>query len=208
VTVLSCAIWRRTVWEKLVDVSEECPASTFRVRNKQINRSARSIQQGEFLAASFLLIGCLAYLSTLKMEAVYSSPTSVYFYQTTRRPILEGRTLQFGTSLHWYPLVVNTSQIAGRSALSQKNRSTWKIVGFFLLTQHHWARKPEGHLKARHACTAPAWLYLYGIPMNPACRDLTHKEEFSKEIMMSLLILVSSRGIYMLATFTCLFTSS
>lgn len=105
-------------------------------------------------------------------------------------------------------LAVNISQIAGRSALSQKNSSTWKLVVFiFLLTQHHWTRKREEHLRAWHACTAPAWLYLCCIPMNPACRDLTHRGVFSKEIMRSLSPLIPKRGICILATSICLFTS-
>jgi hypothetical protein len=39
------------------------------------------------LATSFLSVVCLAYISTVKMEAVRSSEISVNFHQTTRRHI-------------------------------------------------------------------------------------------------------------------------
>jgi hypothetical protein len=40
-----------------------------------------------------LLVACLSYISTLKLEAVYSFQTSVNFHQTTRRHIPEDITL-------------------------------------------------------------------------------------------------------------------
>jgi hypothetical protein len=46
------------------------------------------------LAACFMLVSWLAYYSTLKMEAIYSSETSAHFYQTTQHYIPEERTLQ------------------------------------------------------------------------------------------------------------------
>jgi hypothetical protein len=43
----------------------------------------------------------LVYISTQKIEAIYSSETSVNFYQTTKRFIWEDRrTVQF----HWKPI--------------------------------------------------------------------------------------------------------
>jgi hypothetical protein len=41
------------------------------------------------LAVCFMLVSCLAYSSTLTMEAVYYSETSVGFHQITRRYIPE-----------------------------------------------------------------------------------------------------------------------
>jgi hypothetical protein len=45
------------------------------------------------LAVCILLVACLAYFSTLKMDAVYSSEMSVNFYQTTWHHIPEDSTL-------------------------------------------------------------------------------------------------------------------
>jgi hypothetical protein len=51
------------------------------------------------LATRFTLLSCLAYSSTLQMEAVCSSETSVDFQRTTRRYIPEDRTLHPYTAL-------------------------------------------------------------------------------------------------------------
>jgi hypothetical protein len=45
------------------------------------------------LPPAFTLVSCLAYSSTLKIEATCSSETSVYFQRTTRRYITEDRIL-------------------------------------------------------------------------------------------------------------------
>jgi hypothetical protein len=45
------------------------------------------------LPSTFTLVSCLAYFSTLKMEATCSSATSVDFQRTARRYIPEDRTL-------------------------------------------------------------------------------------------------------------------
>jgi hypothetical protein len=57
--------------------------------------SRAPIHEQNFLrvARCFLLVTCLAYSSTLKMEAVRSFKTSAYFYETTRRHIPEDCTL-------------------------------------------------------------------------------------------------------------------
>jgi hypothetical protein len=52
-------------------------------------------------SAGYLLVSCLAYTSTLKMEAVRSSETSVDFQWTTRRYIPEDRTLRQPITLGW-----------------------------------------------------------------------------------------------------------
>jgi hypothetical protein len=51
----------------------------------------------ETISACYLLplVSCLAYSSTLKVDATSSSETSVNFQRTTRRYIPEERTLQF-----------------------------------------------------------------------------------------------------------------
>jgi hypothetical protein len=46
------------------------------------------------LPPAFTLVSCSAYSSTLKMEVICSSETSVDFQQTTRHYIPEDRTLQ------------------------------------------------------------------------------------------------------------------
>jgi hypothetical protein len=46
------------------------------------------------LAACFMLVFCLAYSSTLKMEATCSAETSVHFQLTTRRYIEEDKKFQ------------------------------------------------------------------------------------------------------------------
>jgi hypothetical protein len=50
------------------------------------------------VVASRALVSCLAYTSTLKMEAICSSETSVDFQRATRRYIPEDRTLPGHTS--------------------------------------------------------------------------------------------------------------
>jgi hypothetical protein len=45
------------------------------------------------VSPAFMLVSCLAYSSTLKMEAICSSDTSVDFQQFTRRYIPEDSTL-------------------------------------------------------------------------------------------------------------------
>jgi hypothetical protein len=44
------------------------------------------------LANSFILVSCLVYSSTLKMEAIFSSKTEVDFQRSTRRYIPQDRT--------------------------------------------------------------------------------------------------------------------
>jgi hypothetical protein len=60
-------------------------------------------QFGYCLPPAFMLISCLAYSSTLKMEVTCSSEMSVEFQQTTGRYIPEDRNLQFGYYSPIYP---------------------------------------------------------------------------------------------------------
>jgi hypothetical protein len=55
-----------------------------------------------FLATCFMLVTCSTYSLTLKMEATYSSETSVDFQRITQRYIPEDRTMQ--GVLNW-PLI-------------------------------------------------------------------------------------------------------
>jgi hypothetical protein len=54
----------------------------------------RSLIGFEGLPPAFMPVSCLAYSSSLKMEAICSSETSVDFQRTTRRYILQDSTLQ------------------------------------------------------------------------------------------------------------------
>jgi hypothetical protein len=58
-----------------------------------------------------MLVSCLAYSSTLKMEATYTSETSVYFQRTTWRYIAEDRALlmQFITFFDAISLIFKAS---------------------------------------------------------------------------------------------------
>jgi hypothetical protein len=53
----------------------------------------KQVASRALLAPSFILISWLAYSSTLKMKATYSSETSVDFQRTTQRYISEDITL-------------------------------------------------------------------------------------------------------------------
>jgi hypothetical protein len=54
------------------------------------------------LAARFMLVSCLSYIYTLKMEALFSSETSIDFHRNTSCYIVDDRTLriQFGPSIN------------------------------------------------------------------------------------------------------------
>jgi hypothetical protein len=66
----------------------------------QGQRIRRARNQSELsLPPAFTLVSCSAYSSTLKIEAICSSQTSVYFQQMTRRYIPEYSTLQLSMYL-------------------------------------------------------------------------------------------------------------
>jgi hypothetical protein len=54
-------------------------------KSRQSNRHDLVTTQSPFKDV-LSLAGCVVYISTLKMEAAFSSELSVNFYQTTRRP--------------------------------------------------------------------------------------------------------------------------
>jgi hypothetical protein len=56
------------------------------------------MKQAASRVASFMLFYCFVYYSTLKMEATYSSETSVDLQWTTRRYIREDRTILLNIS--------------------------------------------------------------------------------------------------------------
>jgi hypothetical protein len=85
----SSGIQRRVVRWKSTDLSEEYIASIFRVEYAKQNSSVKG---GKLLTTAFTLVYCSAY-STLKMEAVCFSKTSVEFQWTKRRWIAEDSSL-------------------------------------------------------------------------------------------------------------------
>jgi hypothetical protein len=70
---------------------ESQPTYRFHLPGLRISR-ARSKHKNTRLLSAFTLIYCSAYSSTLKMEAVCSSETSIDFQRTTRRYIPDNST--------------------------------------------------------------------------------------------------------------------
>jgi hypothetical protein len=64
------------------------------------------------LPPAFALDSCLAYSSTLKMEETRSSETAVGFQPTTRRYILEDRTIQHYVGFEFVPEVFIKTTVA------------------------------------------------------------------------------------------------
>jgi hypothetical protein len=58
-------------------------------------------QHQSLLANCFMLVSCMAYSSTLKMETRCSSETSSDFHLTAERYVLEDATLQYQSELFW-----------------------------------------------------------------------------------------------------------
>jgi hypothetical protein len=71
-----------------------CLMSMYRRRVSQARNQNESGSKIAVLAACFMLVSCSTYSSTLKMEEIYWSETSVDFHQTTRRYIPENRDRQ------------------------------------------------------------------------------------------------------------------
>jgi hypothetical protein len=98
--VSSSGIRRRVVSRVVPDVSEERIASIFRVE-EVISAS---------LPPAYLVVLAEIISSTLKMEAICSSETSVAIQQTTRRHIPEDGTLLILLSVYVYiSIAVKTS---------------------------------------------------------------------------------------------------
>jgi hypothetical protein len=60
-----------------------------------------------------MLVSCLVYSSTLKIEAIRSSELSVHFHRNTWRYIPEERTLHEMVTLHWCPSIACVQCIVG-----------------------------------------------------------------------------------------------
>jgi len=102
---------------------------------------------------------------------------------------------QVRVSFHWHPFVQNTRRWLQEGAWFTREEIHLKACGLFLLlTQHHWARKPKGHLKAQHACIA---LNLFCIPMHISDSHISVLER-NNDIPSSL---ISSSSILTLATY-------
>jgi hypothetical protein len=86
--VLSSGIWRRVICWKSTDVSEEYVASVFNVEEAKQEAGMKQAFACYLLQVVFLQ----GLFSTLKMQATYSSETSVSFQRTTQRYITENRT--------------------------------------------------------------------------------------------------------------------
>jgi FtsH-binding integral membrane protein len=79
----------------MADVSDEQIISVFKAEESAKEETSRSMQQCyTCLKLCLLIFGCLAYTSTLKMEAVISFKASVKFCQATRRQIPGDNALQ------------------------------------------------------------------------------------------------------------------
>jgi hypothetical protein len=59
----------------------------------------KRLQQKDRIISCFKLVSCLANFSTMKMEAKYSSKTSVAFQRTTRNYILEDREFSISSDV-------------------------------------------------------------------------------------------------------------
>jgi hypothetical protein len=94
--VLFSGMWRRVVWYKFTEVREERNASVFWV--EELSRASARNAKWDKQRKRKYSADCLAYSSTLKMEALSSFEMSVNFYQTTRRYI---RRQQYLYSLSW-----------------------------------------------------------------------------------------------------------
>jgi hypothetical protein len=93
----SSIFWDITLCSPL-KVNRRCGGtSRLHLQGPKINQARN--QRETCLPPEFTLVSCLAYSSTLKMEATYSSETSVDFRRTTWRYIPEDRTLQNGQKI-------------------------------------------------------------------------------------------------------------
>jgi hypothetical protein len=74
-------------------------------------------QHQSLLANCFMLVSCMAYFSTLKMETRCSSETSSDFHLTAERYVLDDATLQYQSKLLWplfYELCVRLVPISSQ----------------------------------------------------------------------------------------------
>jgi hypothetical protein len=103
-------------------VSEE---HRLRLQHRSISQAGTQHEVGSKLAACFMLVSCLTYSSTLKMDAICSSETCVEFHRTTRHYIPEGRTLFYKHSVSLFNGAVSAVIII---VASQTSRSSIKYI--------------------------------------------------------------------------------
>jgi hypothetical protein len=70
------------------------------VQVRRMSLERKQCESRALFATCFTLVYCSAYSSTLNVDAIYSSETSVDFQRTTQRYILEGST--FNTTRYIY----------------------------------------------------------------------------------------------------------
>jgi hypothetical protein len=100
----------------------------------QSRRISRGRNQHQ-VAPTFTLVSCSAYSSTLKMEAICSSETSVYFQRTTRRYIPDDSTLPYCSSPgiscatnRWIAIRLLRKTSIGKLILRKRQRT---LTGYF-----------------------------------------------------------------------------
>jgi hypothetical protein len=89
------------------------------LQGQRISRARYQRESSSGLPPAFTLVSCSAYSSTLKMEAIYFSETSVDFQRTTRRYIPQDGTLHerfFRTAGPWAGIWTWSSRIWSRRA--------------------------------------------------------------------------------------------
>jgi hypothetical protein len=82
---------------------------------KRIILTSNNIQPSFFVCACFILVSFLAYSSTLTMEAICSSETSVYFHLTAQRYVKEDRNFnnKLVCQALWWKLIHYTVIVLG-----------------------------------------------------------------------------------------------
>jgi hypothetical protein len=95
-------------------------------------------------APAFMLVSCLAYYSTLKLEAICSSRTSVDFQWPTQRYIPEDNTLHFWISLflvffQYEPVLVNCSYRRVSEGLNKTSACVTYIVSVRVHFKSFWS---------------------------------------------------------------------
>jgi hypothetical protein len=88
--LLSFGMYCHAIQQKTTDVSGDCTASVFRVGSQARNQKEENGKP----------VSCLAYFSTLMMEAVWSPEMSVDFYQTTWHSTAKTVLLFLSTVVH------------------------------------------------------------------------------------------------------------
>jgi hypothetical protein len=127
--ILCSAMWRRVVWYKFNDVSEEYTAHIFKFEDKTKKSASKTLLVFAFFAQS----------STLMMEEVSSSDTWMRFNQTTRRHVPEASNLH---SYHYENFKSNHMQHFDKEPSQNKLNSSRSKIRMI-----KWRRiRCEGHV--------------------------------------------------------------